>query len=122
MAEVAVQTKPTIALDDATLGRIAALWTAAFPTAEGRDRCAEAIERRATTAATDEEQLHYVEVKNCHLVYSDGWGYFPDSVSERASRHVEALAALVAPATHSVRTVWKAGKTVYQVGKLPEAI
>ena len=61
MAEVAVQTKPTIALDDATLGRIAALWTAAFPTAEGRDRCAEAIERRATTAATDEEQLHYVE-------------------------------------------------------------
>jgi sugar fermentation stimulation protein A len=38
---------------------------------------------------------HYVEVKNCHMVYQDGWGYFPDSVSERASRHVEALAALV---------------------------
>lgn len=40
------------------------------------------------------EMLHYLEVKNCHLVYADGWGYFPDSVSERASRHVSALAAL----------------------------
>ena len=37
---------------------------------------------------------HYVEVKNCHMVYEDGWGYFPDSVSERATRHVDALAAL----------------------------
>ena len=37
---------------------------------------------------------HYVEVKNCHMVYEDGWGYFPDSVSERATRHVNALAAL----------------------------
>ena len=39
---------------------------------------------------------HYVEVKNCHMVYEDGWGYFPDSVSARATRHVDALAALVA--------------------------
>ena len=61
MTEVTVQTKPTVALDDATLGRIAALWTAAFPTADGRDRLAEAIERRATTAQSDDEQLHYVE-------------------------------------------------------------
>jgi len=61
MTEVTVQTKPTVALDDATLGRIAALWTAAFPTADGRDRLAEAIERRATTASGDDEQLHYVE-------------------------------------------------------------
>ncbi len=38
---------------------------------------------------------HYVEVKNCHLVYPDGVGYFPDSVSERAESHVEALARLV---------------------------
>lgn len=37
---------------------------------------------------------HYVEVKNCHMVYEDGWAYFPDSVSERAARHCEALAAL----------------------------
>ena len=34
---------------------------------------------------------HLVEVKNCHLVYADGWGYFPDSNSERAVKHVEAL-------------------------------
>lgn len=35
---------------------------------------------------------HDVEVKNCHLVYPDGRGYFPDSVSERAARHLELLA------------------------------
>jgi sugar fermentation stimulation protein A len=38
---------------------------------------------------------HYVEVKNCHLVYPDGYGYFPDSKSERATAHVEALTRLV---------------------------
>ena len=43
----------------------------------------------------DDVCKHYVEVKNCHLVYADGYGYFPDSVSERAERHVDALAALV---------------------------
>ena len=39
---------------------------------------------------------HFVEVKNCHLVYPDGFGYFPDSHSERAVKHVEALARQVA--------------------------
>ena len=38
---------------------------------------------------------HYVEVKNCHLVYPDGHGYFPDSVSARASAHLAALAEVV---------------------------
>ncbi len=38
---------------------------------------------------------HLVEVKNCHLVYPDGWGYFPDSNSERAVKHVEALTRVV---------------------------
>ena len=38
---------------------------------------------------------HLVEVKNCHLVYADGWGYFPDSNSERAVKHVEALTRVV---------------------------
>jgi sugar fermentation stimulation protein A len=37
----------------------------------------------------------YVEVKNCHLVYPDGFAYFPDSVSERAAHHVEELAAVL---------------------------
>ncbi|MGF1465553.1 MAG: DNA/RNA nuclease SfsA [Sandaracinaceae bacterium] len=36
---------------------------------------------------------HLVEIKNCHLVYPDGRGYFPDTVSERASRHLGELAA-----------------------------
>ena len=34
---------------------------------------------------------HDVEVKNCHLVYPDGRGYFPDSVSERATKHLRLL-------------------------------
>jgi len=38
---------------------------------------------------------HLVEVKNCHLVYPDGLGYFPDSHSERAVAHVDALARQV---------------------------
>ncbi len=35
--------------------------------------------------------LHDLEVKNCHLRYPDGRAYFPDSVSERAARHLEVL-------------------------------
>jgi sugar fermentation stimulation protein A len=38
---------------------------------------------------------HLVEVKNCHLVYPDGRGYFPDSVSVRAAHHMETLAEAV---------------------------
>lgn len=38
----------------------------------------------------------YVEVKNCHLVYPDALGYFPDSVSERATKHLHELAERVA--------------------------
>ncbi len=38
---------------------------------------------------------HYVEVKNSHLVYPDGRGYFPDSVSVRATHHLEALTGVV---------------------------
>lgn len=38
---------------------------------------------------------HFVEVKNCHLVYPDRRGYFPDSVSARAARHMEELRQLV---------------------------
>lgn len=35
---------------------------------------------------------HDVEVKNCHLVYPDGYAYFPDSVSTRATKHLGLLA------------------------------
>lgn len=41
-----------------------------------------------------DESPHYVEVKNCHLVYRDGFAYFPDSKSERAARHARALEQL----------------------------
>ena len=38
---------------------------------------------------------HYLEVKNCHLVYPDRRGYFPDSVSERALHHLLELTKVV---------------------------
>jgi sugar fermentation stimulation protein A len=38
---------------------------------------------------------HYIEVKNCHLVYPDGGAYFPDSVSVRATTHLEELVRVV---------------------------
>ena len=44
---------------------------------------------------------HWIEVKNCHSSYPEepllaGWGYFPDSVSERAAKHCNELAVLAA--------------------------
>ncbi|EED32359.1 sugar fermentation stimulation protein [gamma proteobacterium NOR5-3] len=38
---------------------------------------------------------HWIEVKNCHLVYPDGGAYFPDSISKRATGHLEELAEKV---------------------------
>jgi sugar fermentation stimulation protein A len=38
----------------------------------------------------------YVEVKSVTLQEADGFGYFPDSVSERGKRHLEALTEIVA--------------------------
>ncbi|MBI3203464.1 MAG: DNA/RNA nuclease SfsA [Myxococcales bacterium] len=38
---------------------------------------------------------HFIEVKNCHLVYPDGAAYFPDAPSERAVRHLEELTRVV---------------------------
>lgn len=38
-----------------------------------------------------ENSRHWVEVKNCHLVYPDGGAYFPDSVSKRATGHLDEL-------------------------------
>ncbi|MFK7830916.1 MAG: DNA/RNA nuclease SfsA [Congregibacter sp.] len=36
-------------------------------------------------------QQHFVEVKNCHLVYPDQNAYFPDSISTRAAGHLDEL-------------------------------
>ena len=44
----------------------------------------------------------YVEVKNLTLGYSDGTGAFPDTKSERAVRHVQALQARVATGERAV--------------------
>lgn len=40
-------------------------------------------------------EVTWIEVKNCHLAYADRRAYFPDSVSERASHHLEELARRV---------------------------
>jgi sugar fermentation stimulation protein A len=37
----------------------------------------------------------FLEVKNCHLAYPDGWAYFPDCVSERAAHHLNSLERLL---------------------------
>ena len=55
----------------------------------------EAMQEGGAASTSAPQRQHYLEVKNVHLVYEDGWAYFPDSVSERASRHVDALASLV---------------------------
>lgn len=44
---------------------------------------------------TQGQRLHYLEVKNCHLVYPDGGAYFPDSVSTRAAKHLDELTAVI---------------------------
>ena len=38
---------------------------------------------------------HFLEVKNCHLVYPDRRAYFPDCVSDRAAMHLRELAEVV---------------------------
>lgn len=49
-------------------------------------------ERSRVDFLLDGATPHFVEVKNCHLVYPDKRGYFPDSVSARAAHHLEVLA------------------------------
>ncbi len=41
------------------------------------------------------QQDIYVEVKNCTLMENNGIGYFPDAVSERASKHLRELMRMV---------------------------
>ncbi len=40
---------------------------------------------------TKDDREHFLEVKNCHLVYPDACAYFPDCVSARAAGHLEEL-------------------------------
>jgi len=43
----------------------------------------------------EDGKQNLVEIKNVHLVYPDGGAYFPDSVSERATKHMRELTAYV---------------------------
>ncbi|MDP3276867.1 MAG: DNA/RNA nuclease SfsA [Deltaproteobacteria bacterium] len=49
---------------------------------------------RIDFAVETDEGVHWIEVKNIHLVYPDGGAYFPDSVSERGSKHLRELTEL----------------------------
>ncbi len=49
---------------------------------------------RVDFSVVDQGRAHLLEVKNIHLVYPDGGAYFPDSVSERATKHLHELTAL----------------------------
>lgn len=53
---------------------------------------------------------HFVEVKNCHLIYPDGFGYFPDAPSERGRRHLDELASL-AREGHSASVIFTVQRT-----------
>lgn len=43
----------------------------------------------------DDARLCYLEVKNVTLMEAEGEGYFPDAVSERGSKHLRELMAMV---------------------------
>lgn len=45
--------------------------------------------------AREPVRQHFLEVKNCHLVYPDQIAYFPDCVSERATSHLRELKSSV---------------------------
>ncbi len=59
-------------------------------------------EGRFDFAVTDGTSTAYVEVKSVTLYQSDGLGAFPDAVSERARKHVAALARCVAAGDRGV--------------------
>ena len=61
---------------------------------------------------------HWVEVKNCHHVVQ-GVGYFPDSVSERASRHLRSLDLLATIFGHRVTVVFMVQRDDVTVGVRP---
>jgi len=66
-------------------------WLSHWPTMKPEKKYGE--KSRVDFWLSDGVRSHYLEVKNCHLVYPDGCGYFADCVSERASGHLRELAA-----------------------------
>lgn len=42
------------------------------------------------------EREHFLEAKNCHLLYPDSYAYFPDCVSARAAGHLHELCNCIA--------------------------
>ena len=79
-------------------GRLAVVWHVAGGLSDGVLRAPGALDnlKRALDMGVDVVGgiPHFLEVKNCHLVAEDGWGYFPYTVSDRAAKHVACLAQL----------------------------
>lgn len=51
---------------------------------------------------SDDARLCYLEVKNVTLMEAEGEGFFPDAVSERGSKHLRELMAMVAQGHRAV--------------------
>lgn len=54
------------------------------------DFCIEVADPEAE-AAGESRISEYIEVKSVTLLQTDGWGAFPDAVSDRATRHIQEL-------------------------------
>lgn len=59
------------------------------------EQCYPGCRRRADFLLRGEGREHWLEVKNCHLIYPDRRGYFPDCVSQRAAAHMQELQGLL---------------------------
>ena len=71
-------------------------WLAQWPEVRAEKKYGE--KSRVDFWMSDQGCEHYLEVKNCHLVYPDHCAYFPDCVSARAAGHLHELVASIAQA------------------------
>lgn len=76
-------------------------WLSEYDELEPERRYPGTLKRADFWMRRGEAQL-WLEVKNCHLVYPDGRGYFPDCVSDRAAAHMGELARLVSGSGTSI--------------------
>lgn len=64
-------------------------WLAKWPEVRAEKKYGE--KSRVDFLLSDDGREHYLEVKNCHLLYPDTIAYFPDCVSARAAGHLHEL-------------------------------
>lgn len=64
-------------------------WLAEWPQVRAEKKYG--LKSRIDFWLSDGEREHFLEVKNCHLLYPDQYAYFPDCVSARAAGHLHEL-------------------------------